>query len=291
MRFIVFDSDKLGVLQGDRVVNVTALLPGGAGYGGPLHHLIESGATLDWSDELLQQQPSNALSDVAVATPFPRPPKVVAAPVNYLDHKAEMSEVHSIADFGVFLKATSSVIGPGEEVRLPYSDKRIDQEGELALVIGKTAKDVSAEDALDYVFGYTCALDMTVRSTEDRSTRKSFDTFTPLGPVVVTADEIGDPGALQMETRVNGVVRQRTSTANLIFGVPELVAYTSSVMTLWPGDVILTGTPAGVGQVHDGDVIEVEISGIGTLSVTVSGTDARSYADRPGAQSSLTTTT
>ncbi|WP_067902075.1 fumarylacetoacetate hydrolase family protein [Nocardia vaccinii] len=282
MRFVVFAGNRLGLVQGDDVVDVTGLVPGPIGPAGPLHQLIESGTATGWRPEQLEGLPRQALVEVTVAAPFPRPPKIIGAPVNYLDHKAEMSETHSIADLGVFLKASSSVIGPGEQVRLPYGDKRIDQEGELTLVIGRTAKDVPAERALEHVFGYTCGLDMTVRSSEDRSTRKSFDTFTPLGPVVVTGDELGDPGSLQLETRVNGTVRQRTSTADLIFDVAELVAYTSSVMTLWPGDVILTGTPAGVGQVYDGDSVEVEISGIGTLAVRVTGASARPYDQRPG---------
>ncbi|WP_308817219.1 fumarylacetoacetate hydrolase family protein [Pseudonocardia alni] len=264
------------------MVDVTSLVPGSIGPAGPLHQLIESGAGPQLSSASIDGLPRHLLSEVIMRTPLPRPPKIIGAPVNYLDHKVEMSETHSIADLGIFLKATSSVIGPGEQVRLPYEDQRTDQEGELTVVIGRTARDVLADEALDYVFGYTCGLDMTVRSTEDRSTRKSFDTFTPLGPVVVTGDELGDPGDLRLETRVNGAVRQSTSTRDLIFGVAELVAYTSSVMTLWPGDVILTGTPAGVGQVYDGDAIEVDISGIGTLAVTVSAAGSRPYGQRPG---------
>ncbi|RYF54738.1 MAG: FAA hydrolase family protein, partial [Comamonadaceae bacterium] len=245
MRFVVFAEGRLGLVDDDFVLDVTSLVPTPVGPAGPLHHLIESGDISGWSKAQLQELPRQPLSEVTLGAPLPRPPKIIGAPVNYLDHKAEMSETHSIEDLGVFLKASSSVIGPHDQVRLPYEDVRTDQEGELTVVIGRTARDVDVDSALDYVFGYTCGLDMTVRSTEDRSTRKSFDTFTPLGPVVVTADEIPDPGVLKLETRVNGVVRQFTSTKDLIFGVRELVAYASSVMTLWPGDVILTGTPAG----------------------------------------------
>ncbi|MBQ9053042.1 fumarylacetoacetate hydrolase family protein [Rhodococcus sp. (in: high G+C Gram-positive bacteria)] len=282
MRFVVFSEGRLGLVDDDVVIDVTSLVPTPIGPAGPLHRLIETEAIREWSEAQLRGLPRQPLSVVTLCAPLPRPPKVIGAPVNYLDHKAEMSEIHSIEDLGVFLKASSSVIGPNDQVRLPYEDVRTDQEGELTVVIGKTARDVDVDSALDYVFGYTCGLDMTVRSTEDRSTRKSFDTFTPLGPIVVTADELGDPGALDLETRVNGAVRQRTSTKDLIFGVRELVAYTSSVMTLWPGDVILTGTPAGVGPVGDGDVIEVEIEGIGTLSVSVTAASARPYVGRPG---------
>jgi 2-keto-4-pentenoate hydratase/2-oxohepta-3-ene-1,7-dioic acid hydratase in catechol pathway len=282
VRFVVFDDDRLGCVTGDTVTDLTSLVPGPATLAGPLHRLIEAGITrleAALEDGALPRRP---LSDVRLQAPLPRPPKIIGAPVNYLDHKAEMSVVHSITDLGVFLKATSSVIGPGDAVRLPYDDMRTDQEGELAVVIGRTARDVAPEKALDHVFGYTCSLDMTVRSTEDRSTRKSFDTFTPVGPAVVTADEVADPGALELVCRVNGEVRQKASTADLIFGVPELVAYTSSVMTLWPGDLILTGTPAGVGPVRDGDRIEVEISGLGRLEVTVTAEGARPHGRRPG---------
>ncbi len=195
---------------------------------------------------------------------------------------AEMKETQSIAELGVFLKAPSSVIGPGGTVLLPYQDVRTDHEGELAAVIGRHGRHVRVQDALGHVFGYTCALDMTVRSTEDRSVRKSFDTFTSLGPAVATVDEVGDPGALWLECRVNGVLRQRASTADLIFGVPELIACASSVMTLWPGDVILTGTPAGVGPVVDGDVFEIEIERLGRLEVHVSGEQVVPYGRRPG---------
>ncbi|MEV6259008.1 fumarylacetoacetate hydrolase family protein [Nocardia sp. NPDC051911] len=287
MRFIVFDKDRLGLLEGDEVVDVTSLLTVSPGPAGPLHRLIERGETVEWSPDQLSDLPRRKRSEITCTAPFPRPPKIIAAPVNYLDHKAEMAYVRSIAELGIFLKASSSVIGPGEQVRLPYSDIRIDQEGELTVVIGKTAHEVPVERALEHVFGYTCGLDMSVRSTEDRSTRKSFDTFTPLGPVVVTADEIPDPGALSLETRVNGKVRQQASTRDLIFGVAELVAYASSVMTLWPGDIILTGTPAGVGPVVDGDSIEVEISEIGTLAVTVTSSSARPYTQRPGLPASV----
>ncbi|WP_432838489.1 fumarylacetoacetate hydrolase family protein [Dactylosporangium sp. CA-092794] len=160
-------------------------------------------------------------------------------------------------------------------VRLPYDDRRFDQEGELALVIGREARHVTAEAALSHVFAYTCLLDITMRGGEDRSTRKSFDTFTPIGPWLVTPDEVGELGALRLECGVNGVPRQDASIAELIWGVPKLIAYVSSVMTLLPGDVITTGTPAGVGTINDGDTIAVTISRVGTLAVSVSDAGAR----------------
>jgi 2-keto-4-pentenoate hydratase/2-oxohepta-3-ene-1,7-dioic acid hydratase in catechol pathway len=287
MRFLLFDDDRLGLIEGDLIVDITDVVASGGTSlpSGRLHALIASeegdqifGAI---SRQALAAAPRRPWGDVHVGAPLPRPGKVVAAPVNYLDHKAEMGEAKSIADYGVFLKAPSSVIGPDATVELPYNDVRTDHEAELVVVIGRTARHVRSEDALGYVFGYTCGLDMTVRSTEDRSTRKSFDTFSPIGPVVVTSDEIPDPDNLSLQGRVNGKLRQQASTKELIFGVADLIAYASSVMTLWPGDLLYTGTPAGVGPVADGDTVSVEIERIGVLTVTVSSANAISYVTRP----------
>jgi 2-keto-4-pentenoate hydratase/2-oxohepta-3-ene-1,7-dioic acid hydratase in catechol pathway len=284
MRFVVYDNNRLGIIDAGVVTDVTDIVgASGQGPGGPLANLLEQGynAAL-FAREKIAGQPRKALEQVLLMVPLPRSGKIIGAPVNYLDHKAEMAVTQTIAELGIFLKATSSVVGPGGTVRLPYQDKRTDQEAELAVVIGRTARNISADEALDYVFGYTCALDMTVRSTEDRSTRKSFDTFTPLGPWVVTADEIGDPHNLELRCWVNGELRQQGNTRDLIFNVANLIAYTSSVMTLWPGDVFLTGTPAGVGPVADGDQVVVEIENIGKLTVAVTAEGAIPYDARPG---------
>ncbi|GCD97013.1 fumarylacetoacetate hydrolase family protein [Embleya hyalina] len=220
MRLAVFDSHRLGVVDEDHIVDVTDTIAGPPDAAGPLHRLIESRGPLPAPGTRTAPIP---LHEVRTRAPLPRPPKIIGAPVNYADHQAEMAVSRSITELGIFLKAASSVIGPRERVRLPYSDVRTDQEGELAVVIGRTARNVAADDALEYVFGYTCALDITVRSTEDRSTRKSFDTFTPLGPWVVTADEVPDPGNLTMRCRVDGELRQETNTGDLIFGVADLI--------------------------------------------------------------------
>jgi 2-keto-4-pentenoate hydratase/2-oxohepta-3-ene-1,7-dioic acid hydratase in catechol pathway len=212
--------------------------------------------------------------EVEIEPIVPDPTKVVAAPVNYRDHQAEMKEDYGIDALGVFLKAPSSVIGDGGTVALPYTDRRFDQEGELAVVIGQTARFVSVDKALDFVAGYTCCLDITMRGGEDRSTRKSFDTFTPVGPYLVTPDEVGNPADLRLRTTVNGVLRQDADISDLIWDVPQLVSYASSVMTLNPGDILTTGTPAGVGQIGDGDVLSVEIDRVGMLSATVSSSTA-----------------
>ena len=276
------DARLLAVLD-DRSVDLTDALGLRPGPGGPLLAFLEAGGTLADLQALdLDALPWQPLDLSRLAAPVARPGKVVGAPVNYLDHKAEMGEQRTIADYGVFLKATSSVIGPNEAIRLPYSDLRTDHEGELGVVIGRTASRVPPERALEHVLGYAPVLDITVRSGEDRSTRKSFDTFTPFGPWVTTADEVPDPGALELRCWVDDELRQHASTADLIYDVAELVAYTSHVMTLHPGDVIATGTPAGVDPIAAGQRVAVEITGLGRLEVGVTDEGAIAYADRPG---------
>ncbi|MFI5958991.1 fumarylacetoacetate hydrolase family protein [Cryptosporangium sp. NPDC051539] len=262
---------RVGAVTGDTVHDVRL---DGRGWDGGLRELLAA-AGGDPRRITVDSGPGLALASVEVGPLLPDPSKIVAAPVNYVDHQAEMNEATHIDGLGVFLKAPSSVLAHHGVVRLPYDDRRFDQEGELALVIGRTARDVPAEDALSYVFGYTCLLDITMRGGEDRSTRKSFDTFTPIGPWLVTPDEVGDLGSLRLRCSVGGTLRQDASIGDLIWDVPALIAYVSSVMTLVPGDVLSTGTPAGVGTIADGDTISVTISRIGTLTVSVSGDGAR----------------
>jgi 2-keto-4-pentenoate hydratase/2-oxohepta-3-ene-1,7-dioic acid hydratase in catechol pathway len=199
--------------------------------------------------------------------------------VNYAKHLQEaladkgihhgnlVSEIHKA---GMFLKATSAVVGPGEGVKLVHTDRRNDHEVELALVIGRTAKDVSAAAAFDCVAGYCIGLDMTIRGPEERSLRKSPDSYCVLGPWLATPDEVGDPGSLQVSITVNGEPRQDAGTSDLILGVGELIAWASSFYTLHPGDVLLTGTPQGVGPVKPGDTMQARIDRIGAMQVKVS---------------------
>ena len=282
----LFNGGRLGVVNDGRVYDVSDAVPATSEPGGALAALIRT-RHAGFSDAHLAGRTSLLVDEVAFEAPLPRPGKIIGAPANYFDHADEMPNSATVVEWGVFLKAGTSVIGPGGIIQLPYTDQRTDHEGELAVVIGRGGKDISLEDALDHVYGYTCILDITVRSTEDRSTRKSFDTFSPIGPWIVTADEIGDPGALDLALTVNGETRQRTSTAKLIYGVEELIAYASSVMTLEAGGVIATGTPAGVGPIVDGDQVVVSISRIGSLAVSVSASRAIDYADRPGPKTAL----
>ncbi|MDP9326160.1 MAG: fumarylacetoacetate hydrolase family protein [Candidatus Dormibacteraeota bacterium] len=194
-----------------------------------------------------------------------RPSKIVAVGRNYAAHARELG--HEIpTEPLIFLKPPSAVVGDGDSVVYPAASSNVHHEGELAVVIGRRCHAASTEEALSFVAGYTCANDVTARDLQEKDgqwTRaKGFDTFCPLGPEVV-ADL--DPGSLTVICRVNGAVRQEGSTADMLFAVPDLVAYISGVMTLEPGDVILTGTPPGVGPVQRGDEMEVEIPGIGVL--------------------------
>jgi 2-keto-4-pentenoate hydratase/2-oxohepta-3-ene-1,7-dioic acid hydratase in catechol pathway len=194
------------------------------------------------------------------------PSKILGVGLNYRAHAVEMGKKLPEEPL-LFMKPPSALIAPGEAIVRPRGYNRVDYEGELAVVIGRRARRVSAAEALDYVRGYICLNDVTVRDLQVKDVQytraKGFDTFCPVGPRVA---EGLDPRGLALETRVNGVVKQKSSTADLIFDVPTLVAFASRVMTLEPGDLITTGTPPGVGQINPGDVIEIEIQGIGVLS-------------------------
>ena len=205
-----------------------------------------------------------------------RPGKIVAIGLNYLDHIRE-SNLERPERPLVFAKFPSSVIGPDDPIELDETlTRRVDWEVELAVIVGRPMRHVAESGALDHVFGYTVGNDVSARDVQFSESQwvrgKSFDTFCPLGPVVVTADEIPDPQALALRTRVNGEVMQESSTAEMVFGVAELLAFCSRSFTLDPGDVVLTGTPWGCGEFMDpprslapGDVVETEIEGIGTL--------------------------
>ncbi len=233
------------------------------------------GAIMRWPDvvDALPSIEPVAIDARRVGPPMPRPGKIVGVPVNYLAHQQEMDVEHTVTGMGFFLKSPSSVVGPDGSVPLPFPHRRTDQEAELGVVIGRPATAVRAEEALDHVFGYTCLVDVTVRGREERSTRKSFPGFTPIGPWITTADQLGDPTDVRIRGWVNDDLRQDESTAKMIYGVAELIEFVSSVVTLEAGDIIATGTPAGVGPVGPGDVIRVSIDGVGTLEVPVVASD------------------
>ena len=206
-----------------------------------------------------------ALADVKLLAPVIPRSKVVAVGRNYRDHAAEMgNEVP--AEPLLFFKPNTSVIGPGDTIVLPPQSEQVDFEGELAVVIGSIAKNVAAADASSVIFGYTVANDVTARDLQKKDGQwaraKGFDTFCPLGPVIETEFVVGNQ---VIGTRVNEQIRQAGSLADLVHSVPAIIEYVTAAFTLLPGDVILTGTPAGVGPIVSGDSVEVTVEGIGTL--------------------------
>jgi 2-keto-4-pentenoate hydratase/2-oxohepta-3-ene-1,7-dioic acid hydratase in catechol pathway len=204
------------------------------------------------------------LDDVRLLAPV-LPSKLVCVGKNYAAHAAEFG-MDVPEEPLLFLKPSTAVIGPNEPIQLLPISKRVDYEGELAVVIGRIARDVRAEDAYRYILGYTCANDVTLRDlqrTDDQWARaKGFDGSCPLGPWIETDV---DPTDVAVETRLNGDVRQNARSTEMVFGVATLLEYITSFMTLLPGDAILTGTPEGVGRLSPGDVVEVEVEGVGTL--------------------------
>lgn len=208
-----------------------------------------------------------SVDDVTLLAPI-EPGKVVAIGLNYLLHVKENDPTRDVpTEPVVFMKPPSSIIGPGETIRLAYPENAIDYEAELVIVMGKTAKDVKKDDALDYVLGYTAGNDVSDRVQQYAGIQwirgKGYDTYLPLGPAIETDLDVSD---VKVESRLNGEVRQSDSTNGLIFDVPFLIEFLSDVMTLHPGDCIMTGTPHGVGPMKDGDTIEVEVGGVGVLS-------------------------
>jgi 2-keto-4-pentenoate hydratase/2-oxohepta-3-ene-1,7-dioic acid hydratase in catechol pathway len=272
MRFVQFNKGRLGLLRGDEVVDVTELL--GEDRDWPPTMTIRLIEGFDSRRREFEERGTNGngtpLAGVTVESSVTHPSKVVGAYANYRAHHREMGGSDERESPEVFLKAPSSIIGPGEAIRLPdLPGRAIHHEAELAVVMKTRAKGVKAKQAMKHVFGYTGLMDITVRGKGERSRRKSYDGFTPIGPVLVTADEIQDPHDLDIALWVDDVQRQKANTRDMIFGVSELIEYTSAVMTLEPGDVIATGTPEGVGPIKAGNTVTLEVSGIGRLTVHV----------------------
>ena len=282
MRLCRYDDDRIGLIREDQLFDATVALAQLPSLNWPVplgDHLI---ANLDAMRPALEsaadESPPISIDSVALKSPVANPGKIIGAPVNYHKHHEEAvadseinlgREIKTIDTYGLFMKANSSLVGPSEGVALHFTDRRNDHEVELAMVIGKGGADISRAEAMDHVAAYAIGLDMTVRGTEDRSLRKGVDTYSVLGPWLVTADEIADPDKLDLEILVNDEMRQKSNTSNLIFDCAKLIEYASAFMTLYPGDIIMTGTPEGVGPVVPGDTMQARIEGIGSMSVPV----------------------
>jgi 2-keto-4-pentenoate hydratase/2-oxohepta-3-ene-1,7-dioic acid hydratase in catechol pathway len=282
MKLCRFDNDRLGLIERDVLRDVTAALEVLPRHAYPLPRfdpLIANLAAIRARIEsIAETAPRRPLAGVKLLSPVANPGKILAAPVNYRKHLEEaradpaihhQKQVAEIQKVGLFLKATSSLVGPGEGVTLRHLDRRNDHEIELAVVIGKAGRNIPRARAFEHIAGYCIGLDMTVRGPEERSLRKSVDSFTVLGPWFVTADEIANPSGLDLRLTVNGELRQQANTRDLILGIPELIEFATSFYTVHPGDILLTGTPEGVGPVQPGDRLVAEIQRIGTMEVAV----------------------
>ncbi len=284
MKICRFDNDRLGVVEGDRVLDVTGALDVLPRVSWPLPLGDPLVANIDKVvariKEIKHAATPKPLTSVKLKSPVANPSKIIGAPVNYQLHIDEAaknpaafanpsSNMLNIRTAGPFLKANSSLVGPSEGVSLRFPDRRNDHEVELAVVIGKAGSAVPAAKALDYVAGYAIGLDMTVRGTEDRSVRKSVDSYSVLGPWLVTADEIADPNNLDLWITVNNEPRQKSNTKMLILNVQQCIEFFSTYYTLLPGDIIMSGTPEGVGPVKSGDLMIAEVEKVGRMEVRV----------------------
>jgi 2-keto-4-pentenoate hydratase/2-oxohepta-3-ene-1,7-dioic acid hydratase in catechol pathway len=277
LRFVTFDrghGSEAGVLAGEKIISLResgvrdalSVIGGGADAMDRVRRWVESAPG---SAELL-------LSAVKLLAPIPRPPKIICIGLNYRDHAAESKmQVPDVPT--VFAKFPTAVTGPGAPVVLPRNSTKPDYEAELAVVIGRGGRHIPEERWQEHVFGYTCFNDVSARDFQNATSQwmmgKTFDTFAPFGPAIVTADEAGDPHNLEISLELSGEVMQRSNTSQMIFRIPRLIAHLSSVFTLEPGDLIATGTPPGVGfaqkpprWLRPGDVATVRISGIGELT-------------------------
>ena len=293
MKIACFDEHRIGLVEGDfddgRLYDVTAALPAAlqllpqqrinwlAGHWAELRPAIERERA---------SAPARPLAGARWLPANPAPPHVFAAPANYRKHIGELGvrvvtkKGRTAREQGFFLKAPGSVVGHGGTIELPRgSARRFDHESELAVIIGRPGHDIPREQALAHVFGYACLIDATMRIEpdqfeEERSMRKSFAGFTPLGPWIVTADEIADVQALDNRLYVNGELRQEANTRDMIVGVAELIELVSSVLPLQAGDVIASGTPEGVGPFRPGDTLRIAIERVGEMTIDVRERDA-----------------
>lgn len=282
MKLCRFNKNRLGLVQDEQVFDVTEALDAlpALSYPYPLEDQLVANlaAVRSRVDGLKSTAASLPLASVSLLSPVANPGKIIAAPVNYVKHLQEVlndrnlhhdNQINHIEKAGLFLKARSSLVGASDGVTLGLSGRRTDHEIELVIVIGKAGKDIAVSEALSHVAGYSIGLDITIRGAEERSFRKSLDSYTVLGPWLTTADEIADPGTLDLELKINGGTRQKTNTSDLIIGVEALIVFASKFYTLQPGDLIFTGTPEGVSPIEAGDSLDAWIDQLGRMKVDI----------------------
>lgn len=282
MKYCRYDDNRIGVVRDDKVHDVTSVVDRLPAHRYPFPIGDALVANLDSlrgeMERLADAAEGVPVSSVSFLSPVANPTKVIGVPVNYQAHADEAkadAEVSvaarrgGIEEQGLFLKANSALVGPSEGVAVRFPDRRTDHEAELGIVIGKTACDVTYDEALDHVAGYAIALDMVVRGTEDRSMRKSVDTYAVLGPWLTTADEIPNPDSMDFELTVNGETRQKSNTELMIMDCRRQIEWASSFYTLHPGDIIMSGTCEGVSRVLPGDTMHLDFAGLGAMDVPI----------------------
>lgn len=264
--------DRLGLVDGEDVLDVSAACDLLAPRRWPAppgdQFIAELPRLRDAITALAEQAERIALADIVLHAPVANPSKILCGAGNWPEHRAAMGG-RTMRDMGFLYKTTNALAGPGEGVTLSHPDRVTVHEAELAIVIGTGGRHIAAAEALDHVAGYAIGLDMTMQGPENFTHNKGFDSYGVVGPWLVTADEVPDPGAITFEFRVNGEVRQAGRFDRLILGVPELIEYAASAMTLFPGDIIMTGTPGGVAAVEPGDVMDARFDIIGEMRVAV----------------------
>lgn len=272
MKLARYDGGKIGMIVNDRIIDVSDLVDNDSSAWPPvaMNRLIADFSKIRGRLEEARKRPGTPLAEAKLLTPVPAASKVIAYPINYHDHGIEMGRETRANNMGFFLKPPSSLCGASEPIILPAIEgRRIEHECELAIIIGKRGRDIARENWAEYVFGYSCLMDIVVRGKEERVARKAYDTFCPVGPWIVTADELGDPNALRGRLWVNDELRQDANTRDLVVDIPGMIEIASHIMTLEPGDIIAAGTPAGVGPIKNGDKVKIEFEKIGTMTMDV----------------------
>jgi 2-keto-4-pentenoate hydratase/2-oxohepta-3-ene-1,7-dioic acid hydratase in catechol pathway len=272
MKIVRYDGGRIGLLQDDLVYDASEFLGDDPAAWPPtgVVQLIAKFDALKPGLEKLLKGTGKPLASVRLDAPLVWPHKLLAYPVNYLAHGHEMNSKNRANINGFFMKSNSSISGPNDPIVLPdVPSREIHHECELGLIIGKRGRHIELADAMDYVFGYCCLIDCTVRGNEERVMRKSYDTFTPIGPAIVTKDEVLDYTNIGMKLWVNDVLKQDANTRDLLVDIPNMITIASSVLTLEPGDLFATGTPAGVGPIKAGDKVRIEIEGVGKMEIPV----------------------
>ena len=272
MKLFRFEGGRIGITDGDSSYDITDALGIDVATWPPVQSVSLIAHFHDRTHGITRHRRTRRidLGQVRLEVPIEWPNKLLAFPVNYVAHGAEMGSKNRADINGFFLKANSSLSGPSDPIVLPaLPGREIHHECELGIVIGRKGKHIPPERALDWVFGYACLIDVVVRGNEERVQRKSYDTFCPFGPWIATADEVGDPGDLQTRLWVNDELRQDANTRDLIVDVPGMVEWCSNVATLYPGDIIASGTPAGVGPIRRGDRVRIAIERVGEMTLRV----------------------